>query len=51
MEADGGEVLGWWLRTGERPEELPRVSVRRLREFTASMQSSGQCQGVQRGPG
>jgi hypothetical protein len=51
MEAGGGEVLGQWAHAGERPEEQPRVLVRGSREFTASVRSSGRCQGDRKGTG
>jgi hypothetical protein len=41
MEAGNGEVLGWWVRAGERPEEQSRAPVRGSREFTVSVRSSG----------
>jgi hypothetical protein len=50
-EASGGEVLGRWVHTGERPEEQPRVPARGSREFTVSVRSSGRCQGVWRRTG
>jgi hypothetical protein len=49
MEAGSGEVLGRRVRSGELPQEQPRVPARGSREFTASVRSSGQCRGVQRG--
>jgi hypothetical protein len=51
MEAGSGEVLERWVHTSERPEEQPRGPARGSREFTASVWSSGRCQGVQRGTG
>jgi hypothetical protein len=50
-EARGGEVLGRWVCAGELLEEQPRVPARGLREFKASVWSSGRCRGVQRWTG
>jgi hypothetical protein len=49
MEAGGGEVLGWRVHAGERPEEQPRVPARGSREFMKLVRSSGRSQGVRRG--
>jgi hypothetical protein len=50
MEADDSEVLGQWVRAGERLEEQPRVPARGSREFTVSVRAQGGVGGFGEGP-